>query len=91
MRARFLRSSSQSGEIARLRLNFKKTMKRYGRPENVEADKLRSYFERYRDKNQSMATRVRSVETSAPSEVDHALPKDQLLNRCLPVARTKAG
>ena len=66
-------------------------MKRYGRPENVMTDKLRSYFERYRDKNQSMTTRIRSVETAAPSEVGHALPKDRLINRCLPVARTKAG
>ena len=70
---------------------LKKTMKRYCRPENVVADKLRAYFESYRDKNHSIATRIRSVETAAPSEVDHALPKDRLINRCLPVARTKAG
>ena len=31
----------------------KKTMKRYGRPEIVVTDKLQSYFETYRDKNQT--------------------------------------
>ena len=70
---------------------LKQTMKRYGRPVIVVADKLRSYFKRYRDKNQSMATRVRSDETAAPSEVDPAMSKDRLINRCLTVAWTKAG
>ena len=38
-----------------------------------------------------MTTRIGSVETAAPLEVDHALPEDRLINRCLAVARTKAG